>query len=132
MRRKPYRMRNDEISQSYNDGIVAIYSAQDVAKPGFRPSQKLTLRVKLQYAERRVGIQRYYAAKQNQTQVERVIRCQNCGGISNQDIAITEDGKQYRIDLVQLAPDVYPPSVDITLRKIEQKVETEAITDEMV
>ena len=40
--------------------------------------------------------------------------------ISSQDIAVTEDGRQYRIDLVQLADGVWPPSLDLTLAKVEQ------------
>ena len=38
-------------------------------------------------------------------------------------MAITEDGEQYRIDLVQTVTDVYPPSMDLTLARIEQKYE---------
>lgn len=33
---------------------------------------------------------------------------------------MTQDGRQYRIDLVQLAQDVWPPSLDLTLAKTEQ------------
>ena len=36
---------------------------------------------------------------------------------------VLEDGKQYRIDLVQAVTEVYPPSVDLTLARIEQKFE---------
>lgn len=50
------------------------------------------------------------------------MRVPRYGGITNQDVAITEDGRQYRIDLVQNA-DVYPPSLDLTLAKIEQEYE---------
>ena len=35
--------------------------------------------------------------------------------ITNQMAARTEDGTLYRIDLVQTVPDVYPPSLDLTL-----------------
>ena len=44
-------------------------------------------------------------------------------GVSPQCVAITEDGVQYGIDLVQRAEDVYPASMDLTLTKIEQKYE---------
>ena len=56
-------------------------------------------------------------------QVERVIRTQLRPGVSPQCVAITEDGTQYGIELVQQVTDVYPASMDLTLTKIEQKYE---------
>ena len=41
--------------------------------------------------------------------------------MSNQDIAVTEDGTQYRIDLVQSVDNVWPACQDLTLAKIEQQ-----------
>ena len=76
-----------------------------------------------------MGIQRYYESMQNQIEVERVIRTQRVKGITNQDVAITEDNRQYRIDLIQLVPDSYPISVDITLTRIEQEYE---VSNDMV
>ena len=75
------------------------------------------------YAERRVGLQRYYSGKQAQVQVERVIRTQTRPPVNPQCIAVTEDGTQYGIELVQQLQDVYPPSMDLTLVRIEQKYE---------
>lgn len=122
MWRKPYRPSN-EISQTYNDGVMTVYSVVDASSPGRRPEEKLSQKVRLQYEERRLGIQRYYSGKQNQVQIKRVVRCQNCGMISSQDVAITEDGTRYQVDLVQIVPNVFPESVDITLLKIDQKYE---------
>ncbi len=56
-------------------------------------------------------------------QVERVIRTQLRPGVSPQCIAVTEDGTQYGIELMQRLQDVYPPSMDLTLVRIEQKYE---------
>ena len=36
---------------------------------------------------------------------------------------MTEDGQNYRVDLVQSVPDVWPESVDLTLSKIEQVID---------
>ena len=52
-----------------------------------------------------------------------MIRTQLRPGVSPQCVAITEDGVQYGIDLVQQVTDVYPASMDLTLTKIEQKYE---------
>lgn len=100
-----------------------MYSADDVADPGRSPKTKLTEKIYLPYDELKLGIQRFYSGKQNQLQIERVVRCPAAGGICSQDVAITEDGQQYRIDLVQTVQDVYPPSVDLTLSKVKQKYE---------
>lgn len=122
MWQKPYRP-NNAISQTFNDGIVNIFSAEDISKPGYAPKVKLSPKISLRYEERKLGIKRYYSAQQNQIKVERVIRVPRAGNISSQDIAILPDSPTYRIDLVQLVPDVYPSSLDLTLVKFEQEVE---------
>ena len=109
-----------KVSQDYNDGIVRIYSVSDEAEPGYAPHEQLTFKVLLPYAERVVGIRRFYEAAQNQTRVERVLRVQATGLVSNLDQAMTEDLVTYRVDLVQHVPDVWPPSVDLTLVRYEQ------------
>lgn len=119
----PYRPRTDNgVTQNFCDGVVKIYAVTNSAEPGYQPVSELTLKCTLRYEEQRLGIQRYYEAQQNQIEVERMIRVPRAGSITNQDVAITEDGRQYRIDLVQNA-DVYPPSLDLTLAKIEQEYE---------
>ena len=120
----PVRPRTDNgVTQNYNDGVVAIIAVVDTAPPGYQPQPgdpqvKYTLR----YEERRLGIQRYYSSLQNQIQLDRVIRVPRVAGITTQDFAVTEDKQAYRIDLVQSVMDVYPPSLDLTLTKIEQGV----------
>ena len=116
----PYRSAN-EVTQDYNDGIVTIYAVADSAQPGYQPKPTLTKKYTLRYDEQRVGIQRYYEAMQNQVQVERVLRVPRAK-ITNQDIAETEDGVKYRIDLIQTVDLVYPPSLDLTLTRYEQGV----------
>lgn len=112
-----------EVSQPYNDGYVTVYVLTDSAEPGSMPVETLTKRVGLHYAEQRMGITRYYAAAQANAQIERVIRVQRRPDINAQDVAITEDGVQYRINLVQSVPDVYPASLDLTLSRVTQKYE---------
>ena len=107
------------ISQAFNDGVVEIYSTVDAAQSGYQPKIKLVPKVTLHYAERAFGVQRNYTARQNNVQVEKVVRCMDHGGVSPQDVAIIR-GKQYRVDMVSVVPDVYPRCVDITLAKTEQ------------
>lgn len=120
---------NNQITQPYNDGVVKIYYVVDVAEPGYRPVEKLHLKASARYEEQRLGIQRYYSGQQNQVEIERVIRIPKAGTVSSQDVAITEDGHQYRIDMVQKVDGIWPPSLDLTLARIDQDYEVE---DEVV
>lgn len=125
MWKKPYRP-NADVTQSYNDGILTVYSVVDIAQPGYKPVEKLTFKVKVPYEERSLGIQRFYSAKQNQSNVERVIRIPKSNvAVTNQDVAITEDGAKYRIDLVQKVSGIFPPSLDLTLEAFTQGVTEE-------
>lgn len=109
-----------KISQCYNGGLANIFTVSDAAAPGYLPIEQLTPKISLRYEERRLGIRRYYEAAQNQIRVERVIRVPHAGGVTSQDVVIDEKGQRYRVDLVQLVPDVYPPSDDLTLVEYEQ------------
>lgn len=122
MWKAPYRAKG-EVSQRYNDGIVRIYSVEDTAAPGYAPVETPALKITLPYEERRLGISRYFYGQQNQMQIDRVLRVQRAGKVNTQDIAVTEDGQNYRVDLVQSVFDVWPESVDLTLSKIEQVID---------
>lgn len=122
MWRAPNRLTN-QITQSFNSGIVKIYNVGDIAKPGYRPVEGLTRKLTLRYDEQRLGINRLYMSRQNQTEIDRVLRVPRNANISNQDVAITEDGRQYRIDYVQSVPDVRPDCLDLSLTKVEQEYE---------
>ncbi len=109
-----------EVTQSYNDGVLTVYAVSDTAAAGRMPKKMLTEKITLRYAEQRLGISRYYSAKQNQTEVERVVRVPRTSAITNRDMVKTEDGTYYGIEMVQSVDDIYPPSLDITLSKTEQ------------
>lgn len=122
MWRAPNRPKG-EITQSYNDGFLTLYSQIDIAEPGYQPTPHLLKEAELRYEERKLGIQRYYSAAQSQQRVERVLRVPRIGGINAQDVVKTHDGRMYRVELVQAVPDVFPPSLDLTLSRIEQIAE---------
>ena len=112
-----------KITQDFNDGLLTVYRVSDQATPGYQPAEKLTELVRLPYAQRKLGLYRYYAARQEQTRVQRVLRVpEPSAKISNLDKVITEDGTEYRIDLVQPVPDVWPKSLDLTLADYRQGV----------
>ena len=112
---------NSIITQPLNDGTVRICDVVDVSEPGYRPVQKLHPKVALRYENQRVGISRFYSGMQNQIQVDKVIRVQKALVITTQDVAVTEDGTEYRIRQVQDVMDVYPKCLDLTLSRIDQE-----------
>lgn len=119
-RKLPFRPGN-EVTQTFNDGLVTVYRLTDEAKPGYMPKPKPVKVALLRYEERRLGLTRYYSAKQNNVQVERVVRVPKGAPIAAQDIAVTEDGQEYAVGLVQTVDGVWPDSLDLTLAKISQK-----------
>ena len=98
-----------------------MYAVTDAARPGYQPKPSLTRKAVLRYEEQRLGLQRFYSGKQNQVELERVIRTPRLSCVSSQDVAVTEDGRQYRIDMVQSVPDVWPASMDLTLARVTQQ-----------
>ena len=108
--------------QSYSDGLVRIYSVSNDAVPGDAPKEHLTYRCSLRYEERTVGVTRHYAALQANDRIDIVLRCQRVP-LSALDIAVPNDGKQYRITLIQHPRDVEPPCMDLTLRRLEMDYE---------
>lgn len=119
-RKMPFRPGN-EISQTFNDGLVAVYRLTDEANPGYMPKPKSVKVALLHYEERRLGLTRYYSAKQNNVDVKRVVRVPRGTRIAARDIAVTEDGQEYTIDMIQTVDGVRPPSLDLTLAKVSQK-----------
>lgn len=122
MRQSPFRPGID-ISQPFNSGVVSVYRVTDAGEPGYAPVPRLELRVRLHYEERKLGLIRFYSAKQDQVRVERVLRVPRRPEISPQDVAVTQDERQYRIELIQMAEGVYPPSLDLTLSSVQQLYE---------
>ncbi len=120
---------SDYTIQSFNDGIVAIYAVVDGAAPGRKPVMQLRPIGQLHYEEQKLGIKRYYTAMQNHVQVERVIRVPAGFNISPQQVAVTEDGAQYSINMVQTVREVSPSALDLTLACTVQKYE---VTNAMV
>ena len=120
---KPPRRPSREITQPFNDGIVIIYSVENGAAPGMRPVPMLLEKLRLRYQERYLGVNRLYSGRQNQVDIQRIIRVQKVSGLSSQDVVIAEDGEQYRVDSVQTVTDVYPPCLDLTLAAVKRKYE---------
>ena len=123
MRKTPFRPSN-EITQTYNSGTVNIYTVTDGAKPGYQAKKKLSDEPKfsLHFEERGLGIKRIYMSRQAQAEIVKVIRVPRVD-ISPHDVAIIHDGTVYEIATVQAVLGVFPPSVDLSLKKLTQNLE---------
>lgn len=109
--------------QMHNDGVVKIYRVDNIAPPGSKPIEKLVLKRTIRYKERTVGITRVRLAKQTGAEVSYVLRCPRLRDVSPQDVAIPNDGKQYRITMVQYPEDANPPTMDLELERLEHNYE---------
>lgn len=109
--------------QTHNDGVVKIYGVDNIAQPGNKPKEGLVLKHTLRYKERTVGLTRSRLAQQTGVEVAHVLRCPRLRGISPQDVAIPNDGYQYRITMVQYPEDTNPPAMDLELERLEHSYE---------
>lgn len=100
---------------AFNDGVVKIYSVENVAEDGDRPKECLKLKHTLRYKERTVGMDRYWTAKQAQAKIDLLLRAPKLRDISTQDIAIPVDGNQYKIVQIQ-----YPEGLNVMDLSLER------------
>lgn len=115
-------MTKAQTPQTFNDGIVGIYTIADISAPGDMPKDGLKLKETLRFKQRTVGFSRYYTAMQAQQKVDCVIRCPFRNVVSAQDVVILNN-VQYRIGLIQRLEDSVPPVMDLTLSRLEQEYE---------
>ena len=110
--------------QTYKDGVCAVYCTKNIAQPGKKAEYKLEPKVPLlRYDERTVGIKRFYTAMQADTRIDRLIRCPRLDSVSVHDVVMI-GGEQYDAEQVQYPTEVKPPSMDITLRRLEGRYES--------
>lgn len=66
-----------------DDGVVTIWAAQNTAQPGELPQNSYTKRVYMSYyGQKKVGLQRFWAAQAHNSRADLLIRIQRCGAIS--------------------------------------------------
>lgn len=110
--------------QTFNDGIVSIYSVSNISKPGGMPKDGLTIKVgSLRYEERTVGINRFWTAKQANSKVSQLLRVSRINSVSTDDVAIPNDGEQYKIIQIQYPKDTDIPVMDLSLERVDKKYE---------
>ena len=96
--------------QTFKDGIIRIYALNDNDNPTIIKYSNL------RFDKRVVGIKRYYAAAQTESEIIELVRISYVPNITTYDIAVIGD-KQYEIKQVQDIIDALPHSIDLTLRE---------------
>lgn len=98
-------------------GLLTLYSLENVAPKGLKPSMKLVEVAKAYYSERAVGVNRMYAALGANHRIDSLLRCYNTE-IEDSWIVIPDDGKQYQIDAMQKV--IGKDAIDLTLIRVEK------------
>lgn len=115
------------------DGQLTIHEVANIAPPGKYPIEGLKQVYRLPYRERTVGIQRYYTALENKSNITRVVRCPRppdriVNGVSIEVVSTLEkvvlpSGQQYSIVQVQYPEDIVPCVMDLSLEVMRQRME---------
>ena len=117
------------MSDTFDDGIIAIKAEVSVEEPGDMPKVELVELSRHMFQERTIGITRQYAAKSVNEQVDRLVRIWEDRSIhigmkakiaNALPFGVEEIPEQYRIDNVQhLLNDDGLKVTDLTLRRLE-------------
>ena len=86
---------------TFDDGIVKIYSVENNASKGNKPSVMTTYKSSFHFGYDDVGIQRYYSAMSNNQLIECVINIDYDRTIKPYDLVVFEDESVFVIDMVQ-------------------------------
>jgi hypothetical protein len=86
---------------TFDEGILTIYSLINTAQPGNKPKVELVQKVRCWYNYDNLGYGRYYTALQAQQKLEAVVNIPGWEEVEAEDICELENGKQYRIRMVQ-------------------------------
>lgn len=113
--------------QTFNDGICSIFGKSNNSKQGNMPVIGLEKKAdRVPFERRKVGIRRFYDAKQENVEIELLLRIPEAFHVSTQDICVVS-GVQYGIYQVQDVTDTMPKAKDISLKKLEEKYELAGI-----
>lgn len=108
-------------TQTYNDGLCQICEVANIASPGEMPRDGLREKVELRYEERTVGMNRFWTAMQAHSRIDFLIRTPQIRSVSVHDVVVLPGDEQYEIKQIQYPKDVEPPSMDLSLTRLETR-----------
>lgn len=112
--------------QKFNDGIVEIYSVENIAEKGDRPKEGLKIKKRLRFEYQTIGVKRNFEAKQAQVKLTELICVPLHRDISPQDIVVL-CGRQYSIEQAQHDKETLPPITKLSLTKLEADYEFKTV-----
>lgn len=107
---------------TFDDGIVRIFIAENAAEIGAKPRIALELKESYYFGYETLGINRYYTALQANQRLESVICVPGWDDITALDIAVMENGDQFKIQMVQkMTDDSGLKITKLSLERISEK-----------
>lgn len=106
-----------------DSGELTVWRGQNVAAPGSKPKMEYAKFYGSCYADRTIGIARWYTAQQHGDRPDVMVRVQRVYGLSTADLATLQpythqDRGAYRIiQIQQVTDDDGLPMTDITLER---------------
>ena len=101
-------------------GMLTIYSLQNISSKGLKPSQKLVEICEAYYEERQVGVQRMYSALGANRRIDALLRCFNTE-LAVGMVVVPSDGNQYQVDAIQKV--IGRDAIDISLVRVDELYE---------
>lgn len=102
-------------------GLLTIYSIENTAPKGLKPTNQLVLIGNAYYEERQVGVTRAYAAKSADSKIDALVRCFNTDVIREGHVVSLGDDEFYQVDMMQKV--IGKDAADLTLVKMEKTYE---------
>ena len=107
------KIKTDTEFVAFKDGICKIYGADYEGVETVKYES-------LGFDNKILGFKRYYEARANQIEINRVIKIPAVGEITNYDFVDINEGSgaiKYGVKMVQRMFETNPPSIDLTLDK---------------
>lgn len=99
--------------EEFNDGLAAVFKENDEGKLERR------IAADLRFGEENVSIQRHYAAKVSDEQVDKMIHVQLQKNIAAHDIVVIKE-EQFDVEKIDQIKDTMPPITKLSLVKLEK------------
>lgn len=99
--------------EEFNDGMAGIFKEDEEGK------LKRAFPADFRFGEENVSIQRHYAAKVSDEEVDKVIHIQKQKGIAAHDVVVIGED-QFDIEKVDQLKDTLPPITKLSLVKLEK------------
>lgn len=105
-----------------DDGILLLYTMENVAGDGMKPRYELKRKSRHFFGYETIGVQRHYAALAARSKISNLVKIWEDRDVEPTDICILEDGKQYKVTLVQHMRDEDGLRISkLTLERLEEE-----------